>query len=363
MTRGRRVAGSARCLVHRNHQSDRETEFADSAGGPGSFSAFTPCPSRPILACMTGASIRRFLIWSAVVFALSLSHLLSCSCSPAPPPLKAMAKTDAVFTGKVTKLKTGWIAFGNGGKIPMVTATVVVGKCIKGHIHGKTTVLTGVGGGDCGYHFFEGESYLFYAMKQQNGQLETSFCSRTQRLAGAKNEILELEKRLPALETPEREPVLQLKCKIDDAGYNGYIFILHNRLHARIFYLDYNCTGHLTQVEESGHWTAYPSNYWEGPRKEIEASAIPKLLADQKMAYDQIDPKENGSYLDRLGRGHVFVAKPTATKTWRIGFQYLTEAELDAGGKIQESKHFAWSEPINENTPAKSLPFREAFEQ
>ncbi len=40
-------------------------------------------------------------------------------------------------------------------------------------------IVTGLGGGDCGYAFRQGEDYVVYADKNRDGRLETGICSRT----------------------------------------------------------------------------------------------------------------------------------------------------------------------------------------
>lgn len=56
------------------------------------------------------------------------------------------------------------------------------------------TVETGLGGGDCGYGFQEGESYLIYAYRTNGedgkpGPLRTNICTRTRPLSKAKGDI------------------------------------------------------------------------------------------------------------------------------------------------------------------------------
>jgi Carboxypeptidase regulatory-like domain len=50
-------------------------------------------------------------------------------------------------------------------------------------------ILTGVGGGDCGYPFQTGADYVVYAYKNSDGHLETGICSRTRPLAQAADDV------------------------------------------------------------------------------------------------------------------------------------------------------------------------------
>jgi hypothetical protein len=273
-----------------------------------------------------------------------------------------MAQTDAVFTGKVTYLTTLFVTDRETKeKFPTrVEATVQVTKSIKGHVHGDITVTTGTGGGDCGYDFVEGESYLFYAYKGKDGRLSTNICTRTQPLQDAGDEILELAGRLPRIKTPAHDPVIQLKGKINDAGYNGYVFVLSNRLHGRIFYMGQS-NPYFIQVKTSGKWSAYPANYFESPREELSDTDAMKALQYQRLYRANSISNDHPEFINRLSSGIFFTAIPTSTKTWRMGIQYVTEQEFDAGKKIPRSKHIVWSEPINEQTVTRELTFDQAF--
>jgi hypothetical protein len=50
-------------------------------------------------------------------------------------------------------------------------------------------VVTGAGGGDCGFGFEVGERYLVYASRRESGELTTGICSRTNLLAKAAGDV------------------------------------------------------------------------------------------------------------------------------------------------------------------------------
>jgi hypothetical protein len=50
-------------------------------------------------------------------------------------------------------------------------------------------IVTGKGGGDCGYSFQSGTDYVIYAYKNSEGRLETGICSRTRALTQAAQDI------------------------------------------------------------------------------------------------------------------------------------------------------------------------------
>jgi hypothetical protein len=57
--------------------------------------------------------------------------------------------------------------------------SILVTRVYRGKLHGKVALVTGVGGGDCGFNFRTGMKYLIYADTVEHGLLFTSICSRT----------------------------------------------------------------------------------------------------------------------------------------------------------------------------------------
>ena len=51
-------------------------------------------------------------------------------------------------------------------------------------------IVTGYGGGDCGYAFQTGMDYVVYAYLDAQGRLATSICSRTRQLDQAGDSVL-----------------------------------------------------------------------------------------------------------------------------------------------------------------------------
>jgi hypothetical protein len=242
-----------------------------------------------------------------------------------------------------------------------VEATVLVVKRLQGRVKGRVIVTTGDGMGDCGFGFAKGESYLIYATRAKDGRWYTDSCAGTQSLVDAHNEILELEGRLPVLKSPEQAPTLELRGKINDAGYNGFIILLRNNLHSRIFY---HYPDHFIQVRRNGIWVDYPPNYNLGPRAEIPEESEASLLEEANKRNQETDAAYSpysGLYVDRLSAVANFVGEPTAKLVWRVGVRYVSERELDAGKRFQDSKHIIWSDPIDAPTQAKQLSFKEAF--
>jgi hypothetical protein len=71
---------------------------------------------------------------------------------------------------------------------------LAVGRVFTGSIIGKQTdIATGNGGGDCGYEFEVGRTYLVYASRDTAGILSTHLCTRTKLLDDAKDDLTYLE--------------------------------------------------------------------------------------------------------------------------------------------------------------------------
>lgn len=264
---------------------------------------------------------------------------------PVQPPLKELAKADAVFTGKVTDIEQKEVPFRDGYKEMVAMVTVKVLKNLKGSSGEATVVYTGVGGGDCGYGFEKGKEYLIYAKKGADGVLHTDITTRTRPLEKAGNEVLELEGKLPKSDAPAKDPTLQFKGTIHEGGYDGYLFTMQNRLWERIFYFNINCPGFLIQVRKDGKWVDY----------------LPAVSGEGRDAYNALKADEFATYLPWAGRQTIFIGLEDMNVVWRAGFQYVTERELDAGGRIQNSKHYVWSDPIDPKSSAKSFTFQQAF--
>ncbi|MCA0971925.1 hypothetical protein LCM20_15065 [Halobacillus litoralis] len=99
----------------------------------------------------------------------------ACSCVQPPPPSEALDQAGTVFSGEVTAIKEKGIG------IKHKQALIEVDQVWKGKKNSEVIVKTGRGGGDCGYEFETGKSYIVYA-KDGWGKPEVSLCSRTDQL-------------------------------------------------------------------------------------------------------------------------------------------------------------------------------------
>jgi hypothetical protein len=126
-------------------------------------------------------------VYALLAMAVS-SSAWACSCAPPPPPKQSLAKSAAVFAGKVTAVKRDGF---------QVRVTFEISKTWKG-TKGKTVeVTTASSGAACGYAFKKGSSYLVYCYApkvegKKATMLSTNICSRTKTLASAKADLKDL---------------------------------------------------------------------------------------------------------------------------------------------------------------------------
>ena len=76
--------------------------------------------------------------------------------------------------------------------------TLFVLRAYRGRIAQRTAILTGMGGGDCGFDFETGEEYLVDARVMKDGTLFTSICTGTAPLAEAGAAVRLLRDEPPA---------------------------------------------------------------------------------------------------------------------------------------------------------------------
>jgi hypothetical protein len=124
----------------------------------------------------------------------------ACSCISGGPPCQAYGNTAAVFIGTPTAVDKTTVKRGDGARqydYPQRLFTFSVEETFRGVDAAKVQVVTGMGGGDCGYNFQIGEHYLIYAGRDPNSNVYgTSICTRT-RLVSEAGEDLEYIRSLP----------------------------------------------------------------------------------------------------------------------------------------------------------------------
>src|SRR5690349_15810760 len=113
----------------------------------------------------------------ALALVVAAERANACECITTGPPCQHFFTVDAVFAGKVQSIS---IAAPPAFEYPRQVVMFSIERSFAG-IQGETVeVITGLGGGDCGYAFKAGERYLVYAHGGNNGsRLTVSSCSRT----------------------------------------------------------------------------------------------------------------------------------------------------------------------------------------
>jgi hypothetical protein len=133
--------------------------------------------------------MKRRLLSLAFIAGLTLffsAKVLACSCQfGGGAPCRDFWRADAVFAG--TAVVSGKIIVGEGEfKQEMRLVRLTVDQPIRGMQSAEVEVITGWGGGDCGYAFKLGQRYLVYAYRDEDDKrLSTSICTRTRKLSDA----------------------------------------------------------------------------------------------------------------------------------------------------------------------------------
>jgi hypothetical protein len=96
----------------------------------------------------------------------------ACSCARPGTPAEEKAQSARVFLGRVQAIDD------DAERTFQRRIHFVVSETFKGTPVRRLTVVTGLGGGDCGYDFHTGQDYVVYAWGKDDA-LETGICSRT----------------------------------------------------------------------------------------------------------------------------------------------------------------------------------------
>ena len=133
-------------------------------------------------------TIRSILLLVILVGLLLLNptRLFACFCVPEKSPTDELARSTAVFAGRVTQIETSSTPMWED--VDSVNVTLQVSRVWKGPLRSTLTVLTARQGIDCGYEFEEDVEYLVYA-RGSGDNLTVWFCSRTRPLASAQEDL------------------------------------------------------------------------------------------------------------------------------------------------------------------------------
>src|SRR5688572_9994354 len=139
-------------------------------------------------------------VMAVVLFVLFVfvQDATACSCvstMSGNPPCQSFWSAPVVFSGRVTGIDQIDVKIGDLGGFKQNLVRFSVSANHRGEIGPTVDVVTGQGGGDCGYRFETNQNYLVYAHKLEDGTLSTGICSPTKPLEKA-NEDLQYIQRL-----------------------------------------------------------------------------------------------------------------------------------------------------------------------
>ena len=131
--------------------------------------------------------------WKAFLFLAFLlvswsTKIFACSCAGPALPCADYWKASAVFIGTVSSSTTTTYKLEErefDGRV----IHFAVDRAFRDVNGAEVDVITGMGGGDCGYDFRVGGQYLVYAHRIANNQLATGICSRTRLLSEAADDL------------------------------------------------------------------------------------------------------------------------------------------------------------------------------
>lgn len=138
------------------------------------------------------------LLFSICLLLLYAENSSACTCAfGGSAPCQEFWRVDAVFAGTV--VGSSKVNVDEGGyKHDMRLVHLTVDQPLRGMQSAEVDVLTGWGGGDCGYGFNLGQRYLVYAYREEKSKrLATSICTRTRLLSEAEDDFAFI-KALPA---------------------------------------------------------------------------------------------------------------------------------------------------------------------
>jgi hypothetical protein len=130
----------------------------------------------------------RILALLGVLVVASDRDALACSCPMSGPPCQATWTADTVFVGTVVSM-TPIDNVSLGAPYQSLLVKFSVERGFVNAPSGPIEIVTGMGGGDCGYRFKVGVTYLVYASRYGSSILTAGICSRTRPLAEAREDV------------------------------------------------------------------------------------------------------------------------------------------------------------------------------
>lgn len=192
----------------------------------------------------------RIIIRLLIVFAFVAPTFIipkpsyACSCIMSGTPAEDFDRVPVIFEGTVTRAGSltrsawlwpilGYLPFEYTERFYNRQIQFTVTRAWKGVEYDAITVQTGYGGGDCGYGFATGRTYLVYASNVQKGGLYTGICSRTAEIGRAADDLAYLsgQPTLPLAPAPVSVGLWAglIAIVISAIGVGGVIFTRRRR--------------------------------------------------------------------------------------------------------------------------------------
>ncbi|KGX85927.1 hypothetical protein [Pontibacillus marinus] len=115
----------------------------------------------------------------------------ACSCAEPGTPKEELEKSDAIFSGKVINMHDAKKNDSIKSSGDPIAVLLEVDRSWKGVDETQVIVYTARASATCGYEFNLNEEYLVYA-REVKGELKVSYCSRTENLLQASEDVIAL---------------------------------------------------------------------------------------------------------------------------------------------------------------------------
>lgn len=134
----------------------------------------------------------RTLIFTLVLFIVGLCgvDVRACSCAGESAPCQEYWEVTAVFIGTVIEGKLVTVKEGDF-EHQMNAVRLSIDEAFRGVEGAEVEVMTGLGGGDCGFGFRRSQQFLVYAYRSEGDQkLHTNICTRTRAISEADPDLV-----------------------------------------------------------------------------------------------------------------------------------------------------------------------------
>lgn len=135
--------------------------------------------------------MKRYLLMAGclIVIGAAATRAYACQCAGENAPCAEYWKVSAVFVGTVIESRLVTVKETSYDR-QMRSVRIFVDEPLRGVEGAEVEVLTGMGGGDCGFGFQRAQQYIVYAYRsEQDNKLHTSICTRTRLMTAAGEDL------------------------------------------------------------------------------------------------------------------------------------------------------------------------------